>query len=78
VNNQEWLANRFEEHRRRLTAVAFRMLGSHAEAEEIVQETWIRLSRSDADEVEHLGHWLTTVVSRLCLNALQSGRKHVG
>ena len=74
MSNQEWLAQRFEEHRARLNALAHRILGSRAEAEETVQDAWIRLSRSDAAEVENLGGWLTTVVSRLCLNVLQSRR----
>ena len=75
MTEEEWLADRFEEHRDRLNALAYRILGSRAEAEEIVQDAWIRLSRSDAEQVENLGHWLTTVVSRLCLNILQSRRK---
>src|SRR5262245_17831492 len=74
MSNQEWLAERFENHRQRLNALAYRILGSHAEAEETVQEAWIRLSRSDANQVEDLGRWLRTVVSRLCLNVLQSRR----
>jgi len=74
MSNQEWLAQRFEEHRARLNALAHRILGSRAEAEETVQDAWIRLSRSNADQVKNLGGWLTTVVSRLCLNVLQSRR----
>jgi RNA polymerase sigma factor (sigma-70 family) len=74
MTDKEWLAERFEEHRGRLNTLAYRILGSHAEAEETVQDAWIRLSGSDADQVEDLGHWLTTVVSRLCLNVLQSRR----
>jgi len=74
MSDQEWLAQRFEEHRARLNALAHRILGSRAEAEETVQDAWIRLSRSDADQVENLGRWLTTVVSRQCLNVLQSRR----
>ncbi len=70
--DQEWLAGRFEEHRSRLRAVAYRMLGSLSEADDAVQDTWIRLSRSNADEVENLGGWLTTVVARVCLNMLRS------
>ena len=66
------LAERFEEHRRRLRAVAYRMLGSLSEADDAVQEAWLRLSRSNADEIENLGGWLTTVVARVCLNVLQS------
>jgi RNA polymerase sigma-70 factor (ECF subfamily) len=74
--DNEWLAARFEQQRGRLTAVAYRMLGSEAEADDAVQETWLRLSRSDADEIENLGAWLTTVVSRVCLNLLQARRAH--
>ncbi len=72
MDDQEWLAQRFEEHRSRLRAVAYRMLGSLSEADDAVQDTWIRLSRIDADEVENLGGWLTTVVARVCLNMLRS------
>ena len=72
MDEQEWLAQRFEEHRSRLRAVAYRMLGSLSEADDAVQDTWIRLSRIDADEVENLGGWLTTVVARVCLNMLRS------
>ncbi|MFJ9175963.1 sigma-70 family RNA polymerase sigma factor [Streptomyces sp. NPDC102360] len=67
------LASRFEEHRPRLRAVAHRMLGSSAEADDVVQEAWLRLSRTDeADTIENLSAWLTTVVSRICLNALRA------
>jgi RNA polymerase sigma-70 factor, ECF subfamily len=69
---QEWLAQRFEEHRTRLRAVAYRMLGSFTEAEDAVQETWLRLSRTDAGAIENLGGWLTTTVARVCLNMLQA------
>jgi RNA polymerase sigma-70 factor (ECF subfamily) len=72
----EWLAARFEEQRPRLRAVARRMLGSEAEAEDAVQEAWLRLSRSDGAAIENLGGWLTTTVSRVCLNVLQSRRSH--
>src|SRR5919204_6956959 len=72
MNESEWLAERFEEHRSHLRAVAYRMLGSLAEADEALQDSWIRLSRSDASRVENLGGWLTTVVARACLNMLQS------
>jgi RNA polymerase sigma-70 factor (ECF subfamily) len=75
VNESEWLAERFEEHRSHLKAVAYRMLGSLAEAEEALQESWIRLSRSETGGVENLGGWLTTVVARVCLNMLQSRRE---
>jgi RNA polymerase sigma factor (sigma-70 family) len=74
MNENDRLAERFEEHRNRLTAVAMRMLGSRGEAEDAVQETWLRLSRSDPEAIENLGAWLTTVVSRVCLNVLQARR----
>ncbi len=74
MDDQEWLAQRFEEHRSRLRAVAYRMLGSLSEADDAVQDTWIRLSRVNADQVENLGGWLTTVVARICLNMLRSRR----
>jgi RNA polymerase sigma-70 factor (ECF subfamily) len=67
-----WLAEQFEAHRPHLRAVAYRMLGSTSEAEDAVQEAWLRLSRSDASEVRNLGGWLTTVVARLCLDLLRS------
>ncbi|GAA2615963.1 RNA polymerase sigma factor SigJ [Dactylosporangium fulvum] len=70
--NDDWLAERFEEHRGRLRAVAYRMLGSFAEADDAVQETWLRLSRTGSDEIGNLGGWLTTVVSRVSLNMLRS------
>src|ERR671928_1103121 len=72
----DWLAERFEGHRTHLRAVAYRMLGSLSEADDAVQEAWLRLSRSDADEIENLGGWLTTVVARVCLNVLRSRRAH--
>jgi RNA polymerase sigma factor (sigma-70 family) len=72
MNENEWLAERFEEHRAHLRAVAYRMLGSVAEADDAVQDTWLRLSRSGAREVENLRGWLTTVVARVCLNMLRS------
>jgi RNA polymerase sigma factor (sigma-70 family) len=68
MDQNEWLADRFEEHRPRLRAIAYRMLGSLAEADDAVQDAWLRLSRSRQDEVENLGGWLTTVVARVCLN----------
>ncbi len=68
----EWLADRFEEHRNRLRAVAYRMLGSVAESDDAVQDAWLRLSRCDANQIENLGGWLTTVVARVCLNMLRS------
>ncbi|HEU4539292.1 MAG TPA: sigma-70 family RNA polymerase sigma factor [Polyangiaceae bacterium] len=66
------LSSQFEQHRARLRAVAYRMLGSSAEADDAVQEVWLRLSRSDAGAVENLGGWLTTVVARVCLDLLRS------
>src|SRR3982751_6399549 len=71
MDEREWLAERFEERRTRLKAVAYRMLGSLSEADDAVQEAWIRLSRTDK-EIENLDAWLTTVVSRVCLNTLRS------
>ncbi len=70
--DEQFLADRFESHRTHLRAVAYRMLGSHAEAEDAVQEAWIRLSRTDTSSVENLGGWLTTVVGRVCLDMLRS------
>jgi RNA polymerase sigma factor (sigma-70 family) len=72
MNENEWLADRFEEHRAHLRAVAYRMLGSLTEADDAVQDAWLRLSRSGASEVENLGGWLTTIVARVCLNMLRS------
>jgi RNA polymerase sigma factor (sigma-70 family) len=72
VNDNDWLADRFEEHRGHLRAVAYRMLGSLAEADDAVQDAWLRLSRAGASDVENLGGWLTTVVARVCLNMLRS------
>jgi RNA polymerase sigma factor (sigma-70 family) len=72
MHERDWLAERFEEHRTHLRAVAYRMLGSLTEADDAVQEAWLRLSRTDADEVENLGGWLTTVVARISLNMLRS------
>ena len=69
-----FLAEQFEEHRRHLRSVGYRMLGSLSEADDAVQETWLRLSRSDATEIENLGGWLTTVTARVCLNKLRSRR----
>src|SRR5215212_7886063 len=70
----EWLAERFEADRARLREVAYRLLGSTGEADDAVQEAWLRLSRSDTSEVENLSGWLTTVVSRVCLDMLRSRR----
>jgi RNA polymerase sigma factor (sigma-70 family) len=72
MDESDWLAERFEEHRPRLQGVAYRMLGSLTEADDAVQDAWLRLSRSDASEIENLGGWLTTVVARVCLNMLRS------
>jgi RNA polymerase sigma factor (sigma-70 family) len=72
MNERDWLAQSFEEHRGRLRAVAYRMLGSVSEADDAVQEAWLRLSRTDAGAVENLGAWLTTVVGRVSLNMLRS------
>jgi RNA polymerase sigma-70 factor (ECF subfamily) len=69
---KQWLAERFEQNRGHLRAVAYRMLGSASEADDAVQEAWLRLSRSDADAIENLAGWLTTVVSRVCLDMLRS------
>jgi RNA polymerase sigma factor (sigma-70 family) len=74
VDEREWLAERFEEHRTHLRAVAYRMLGSVSEADDAVQEAWLRLSRSNTREIENMGGWLTTVVGRVCLNMLRSRR----
>src|SRR5262245_13602478 len=72
AGERDWLAGRFEEHRPYLRSVAHRMLGSFAEADDAVQETWLRLARSDAASIDNLRGWLTTVVGRVCLNALRS------
>jgi RNA polymerase sigma factor (sigma-70 family) len=72
MDERDWLAERFEEHRTRLLAVAYRMLGSPTEADDAVQRAWLRLSRADTSKVENLGGWLTTIVARVCLNMLQS------
>jgi len=72
MTDTDVLADRFEEHRPHLKAVAYRMLGSLAEAEDAVQEAWLKLGRSDADDIRNLGGWLTTVVGRVCLDMLRS------
>jgi RNA polymerase sigma-70 factor (ECF subfamily) len=72
MDSRDWLAEQFEEHRTHLRAVAFRMLGSLSDADDAVQETWLRLSRSDNSGVENMGGWLTTIVARVSLNMLQS------
>jgi RNA polymerase sigma-70 factor (ECF subfamily) len=74
MTEQEWLADRFEEHRPRLRAVAYRMLGSLTEADDAVQDAWLRMSRADTSDVENLGAWLTTVIARVSLNMLRSRR----
>jgi RNA polymerase sigma factor (sigma-70 family) len=72
MDEHDWLAERFEEQRGHLRAVAYRMLGSSSEADDAVQESWLRLSRADTSGIENLGGWLTTVVGRVCLDMLRS------
>src|SRR5207237_7459657 len=72
MEDLQWLAERFEENRGHLRAVAYRMLGSASEADDAIQETWLRLGGSDASSIENLGGWLTTVVARVCLDMLRS------
>ena len=72
MDEKDWLAGRFEENRTHLRSVAYRMLGSLSEADDAVQESWLRLSRTDTNSIENLRAWLTTVVARVCLNMLQS------
>jgi RNA polymerase sigma factor (sigma-70 family) len=72
MTESDWLTDGFEQNRTRLRAVAYRMLGSLAEADDAVQEAWLRLSRSDASAVDNLGAWLTTIVARVCLNVLRA------
>jgi RNA polymerase sigma factor (sigma-70 family) len=72
VDERDWLAERFEAHRTHLRAVAYRMLGSASEADDAVQETWLRLDRADTSGVDNLGGWLTTVVARVCLDLLRT------
>ena len=74
MDEHDWMAERFEEYRTHLRAVAYRMLGSLTEADDAVQESWIRLSRTGASGVENLGGWLTTVTARVCLDMLRSRR----
>ncbi|MFC0529715.1 sigma-70 family RNA polymerase sigma factor [Phytohabitans kaempferiae] len=71
---QDWLSERFAEHQHRLHAVAYRMLGSSSDAEDAVQEAWLRVSRADTGQVENAAGWLVTIVSRVCLNMLESRR----
>src|SRR5919197_4093018 len=75
MDDRDWLAERFQEHRPRLRAVAYRMLGSTGEADDAVQETWIRLSRANADEIDNLEAWLVTVVGRVTLDILRSRKR---
>ncbi|MFC8662734.1 sigma-70 family RNA polymerase sigma factor [Streptomyces sp. NPDC057199] len=75
MNELDWLTEGFEEHRPRLHAMAYRMLGSASEADDALQDAWLRVGRADTDDVENLGGWLTTVVARVCLNLLRS-REH--
>lgn len=72
MDERDWLVERFEEHRPHLRAVAYRMLGSLAEADEAVQDAWLRVSRAGGDGIENFRAWLTTIVARVCLNALQA------
>src|SRR5215212_11295414 len=72
MDQQEWLARQFEDHRPHLRTVAYRMLGSLSEADDALQDAWLRVSRADTSDVENLGAWLTTVVARVCLNVLRS------
>jgi RNA polymerase sigma factor (sigma-70 family) len=74
MDQQEWLARQFEEHRPHLRAVAYRMLGSLSETEDAVQDAWLRVSRADASDVENLRAWLTTIVARVALNMLRARR----
>ena len=74
MTDQEWLAERFEQDRSRLRAVAYRMLGSLSEADDAVQDAWLRLTRADTSEVENLSAWLTTIVARIALNMLRTRR----
>ena len=75
MDERQWLTQRFEQHRSRLRAVAYRILGSLSEAEDAVQETWLRLTRADASQVENLGGWLTTIVARVSLNMLRARQR---
>ena len=74
MDEDDWLGKRFDENRARLQAVAYRMLGSASEAEDALQETWLKLSRSETETVENLGGWLTTVLVRVCLDMLRTRR----
>jgi len=72
MNDQDWLSEKFEQQRPRLRAVAYRMLGSVNEADDAIQDTWLRVSRADTADVDNLGAWLTTILARVCLNTLRS------
>ncbi len=72
MDGDEWLARRFEAQRAHLREVAYRMLGSAEEAEDAVQEAWLRMSRAGADDVENVGGWMATIVGRVCLDALRT------
>ena len=72
MNENEWLAERFEEQRTQLRALAYRMLGSLAEADDAVQDAWVRASRAETNDIENFGGWLTTIVARVCLNMLRT------
>ena len=74
MTEHDWLTQRFAEDRRRPMALAYRMLGSHGDAEDALQEAWLRVSRADGGQVENPAGWLTTVVARVCLNMLESRR----
>jgi RNA polymerase sigma factor (sigma-70 family) len=72
MDENDWLTGQFEEHRSRLKAVSYRMLGSQAEADDALQEAWVRVSQADTRDVQNFGGWLTTIVARVCLNRLRS------
>src|SRR3954453_17899640 len=78
MGQDEWLGARFEDHRSQLRAVAYRMLGSVTEADDAVQDAWLRVSRAGGDDVENLGAWLTTIVARGCLNMLRARSRRGG
>ena len=72
MDENDWLAERFEQQRTQLRAVAYRMLGSLAEADDAVQDAWVRVSRAETSDIENFGGWLTTIVARVCLNMLRT------
>src|SRR6516164_4866114 len=74
MTSEQWLTEQFEDSRTHLKAIAYRMLGSIAEADDAVQEAWLRVSRANTDEVEIMRGWLTTIVSRICLDMLRARR----